>query len=206
MPYKAKRAKKPPIDWRLAFSHPGPGVLEPAGLESVQEYQLDGARWALKTFWADRNGRLEPVSVEVRALDSDRMVQADLIRRIPIGTLQAEARADGAGQAEAFADAVAKDPELTHLLEPWTGVAGPARYVDAEWAGQFAKLSAHRGVAASDAEIEEVARVYMQAWGLGLPVTAAVAAHFGIAKSTAAKRIMAARKAGLLDQAKRITR
>jgi hypothetical protein len=64
----------------------------------------------------------------------------------------------------------------------------------------------YRGRPLSMEQLERVAAVYLDAWGKGLPVTAAVADHFCIAKSTAAKRIMAARKAGLLDSAKRITR
>jgi hypothetical protein len=44
-----------------------------------------------------------------------------------------------------------------------------------------------------------VANVYREAWDLREPVTEAVAVAFGISKSTAGKRIMAARAAGLLE-------
>jgi transposase len=67
-------------------------------------------------------------------------------------------------------------------------------------------IGAHRGTPTSHAELEGVAQAYLEAWGIGLPVTEAVADHFKVSKSTASKRIMKARAAGLLDEAKRITR
>lgn len=45
---------------------------------------------------------------------------------------------------------------------------------------------------------EEVARVYREAWRAGDNPTQAVAAHFTLTASAAAKRVMRARQAGLL--------
>lgn len=45
---------------------------------------------------------------------------------------------------------------------------------------------------------EEVARVYRQAWSEGRAPTRAVAEHFTISESAAAKRVMRARRAGFL--------
>jgi transposase len=58
---------------------------------------------------------------------------------------------------------------------------------------------AHRGRPASDDELRTVAAIYVEAKADRAPVQAAVAEAFGISPSTAAKRIMAARRAGLLD-------
>jgi transposase len=81
------------------------------------------------------------------------------------------------------------------------------------WAAAFAdvvtvpgQMSAHRGSPTSEDELRAIAAVYLKAFGEGRPVTDAVAKHFHVSKSTAGKRIMRARAAGLLDGAKRITR
>jgi hypothetical protein len=58
---------------------------------------------------------------------------------------------------------------------------------------------AHRGRAHSDEELQAVAEVYLNALSLGIPVQGAVAETFKVSKSTAAKRIMAARRSGWLD-------
>jgi hypothetical protein len=47
-------------------------------------------------------------------------------------------------------------------------------------------------------ELARVAEVYLAAWGRGEPPTKAVAGQFGISTSAAAKRVAAARRAGLL--------
>ena len=57
---------------------------------------------------------------------------------------------------------------------------------------------AHRGRAHSDEELQEVADAYREAVRLGVPVQNAVAETFNVSRSTAAKRIMAARKRGYL--------
>lgn len=49
-------------------------------------------------------------------------------------------------------------------------------------------------------ELGETARVYSEAHMLGRPVTDAVAGAFHVSRSTAGKRILAARRAGRLDQ------
>jgi len=55
------------------------------------------------------------------------------------------------------------------------------------------------GTARTDADLREVADVYINARNRRQPVQAAVADHFEIALSTAAKRIAAARRHGLID-------
>ncbi len=58
----------------------------------------------------------------------------------------------------------------------------------------------------SDQELEQVAAVYRNAWIEGQPVTKAVAQAFRISRSTASKRIMKARRMGLLEGVGRSTR
>jgi hypothetical protein len=58
--------------------------------------------------------------------------------------------------------------------------------------------TAHRGRTHSDEELRLVADAYEKAMNLHIPVQQAVAQTFNVSRSTAAKRIMAARKRGLL--------
>lgn len=51
----------------------------------------------------------------------------------------------------------------------------------------------------TEQHLEDVSRVYVQASQLGNPPTRAVADHFGVAHSTAAKWVGAARRSGLLE-------
>jgi len=56
----------------------------------------------------------------------------------------------------------------------------------------------------SDEELHEVARVYMQAHESRLTIQQAVAKHFGISVSTAAKQIMHARSRGFLPEMQKL--
>lgn len=151
---------------------------EDGPLRSTQCVWLDGNDWFVVTTWTVLGGRLEPVSVTVVSNDG-RPVLAEVIRRLPIGTMQKEARA----VAGAFA---AGSNETTNPSSPLFG-----------FYEQLGK--AHRGKASSDADIALVAEVYLEAWRKGEPVTAAVKDAIGLSASAAGKRIMKARKAGLLD-------
>lgn len=61
-----------------------------------------------------------------------------------------------------------------------------------------------QGKAPSDEYLTEVAQVCMQAYSAYLNVQQAVANHFGIPVSTAAKQIMVARKRGMLPHEKEL--
>jgi len=62
------------------------------------------------------------------------------------------------------------------------------------------RIDAHRGRAHTKSELRTVAAAYIEAYGRGVPVQQAVAESLGIARSTAEKRIMAARAAGLIPK------
>jgi hypothetical protein len=135
-------------------------------------------QWKVETVWSTDTGRLEPVSVKVEGAGNVPVV-ADVLRRLPIGTMQQAARREGARMSERIK---AARPDL--------------RPDDAELLDKIGR--GHRGVVTTPEEIAEVERVYLKAWKEGEPVTEAVAKEFGISKSTAGKRIMKARRAGLL--------
>ena len=128
--------------------------------------------------WEPRPGRPEPVSVKVTAADR-RPLSAGAIRRLPLG----EAIAEGRGQLDELAD--------------WMLERDDAR----EHAAGYVSLGAQRGQALTADDLEAVAAAYRAAWIEGRPVTEAVidACGGGLSRSGAAKRIMKARAAGLLD-------
>lgn len=149
-------------------------------LQSVQYARIDGVIWAVSTWWSSSSGRLEPVSVAIAANDG-RPVQADLIRKLPLGSMQKAARA--------AANKIA------------TQANAALRSRNAKFYAELGK--AHRGRTMTDSELQATADVYLKAWMNGDPVTAAVASAFNISISTAGKRIMRARAAGKLDIAAR---
>ena len=119
--------------------------------------------WVLRSVWRERNGRLEPIHLE---LSHPRMNGA-AIRSLPLGTLLAQMRQQ----------IVADD------IDPVAKTLGGQR----------------RGKPLTQQVLGEVAQVYKKAYSQGEPVQQAVAEAFDVAPSTATKRIMAARKAGLLE-------
>jgi hypothetical protein len=163
---------------------------------SIQVAELVGKQWRIETAWRELGGRLEPVAVTVAGWPEvpDSPVIADVIRRLPIGSLQKLVRQEGA---------LLRQRVELHPSRITGGSFGPDF---ADLLDSADKLGGHRGVVTSPEEIEQVAAVYRRAWGRGEQVTKAVADHFHISKSTAGKRIMRARKAGLLDDVRRITR
>lgn len=61
-------------------------------------------------------------------------------------------------------------------------------------------LAPHHGRAHTEQELKAVADIYLKAWELRIPVQRAVAEALDIPVSTAVKRIIAARKQGLIPE------
>ncbi len=135
---------------------------------------LDGLPFSVVARWQIFEGRAEPVLVTVFT-NPPRPVTAEQIRRLPIGSILAGMRRDLAWETDRSPD----DPRQ------------PVR--------EAARRGPQRGRPWVAGDLKEVAGVYREAWTFGRPVTESVAKHFAISASTASKRIMAARKAGLLD-------
>ena len=128
--------------------------------------------------WRSANGRLEPSAVTIAVRDgSTAALTADRIRRLPLGSVIKDLRRKEVVRQ----DVVARTQRRTRSASD-NGAVGPQR------GRSLAPLLA------------EVADVYELAYRSGQGVTSSVAEHFGVSRSTAAKRIMAARSAGLLDQ------
>lgn len=148
-----------------------------------------GVQWLVETIWSQDGIRLEPLSVTVTSPDPDSApVSAEVLRRLPIGSLHQRARQVAAGITKMVPNNRPALPEVDHLL------------------AALEKSGAHRGVATSAQELEILATVYVSAYQAGESVTQAVADYFGISKSTAGKRIMKARTNGLLPRSRRLTR
>jgi hypothetical protein len=198
MPSKKKRPDAPALRWQTTTAQ-APGSRDGHPIwedrQHVEQFaETDGVPWRVETTWAVRGGRPEPIIVTVHAPERDRPVLGKTIRRLPFGQLQQEARRDAT--------------RMETIFKTRAGDAGgEARQLYQELGTAFGEIAgSHQGRRASQAELEEIAAVYTEAWGKGDPVTEAVAKHFHIAPSTAAKRIMATRKAGLLAHIKRIRR
>ena len=151
--------------------------------------------WVIVVTWAGIEGRLEPVGLEIRGYregdawprvlptrDQDPAVLATTtLRELPFATIVADLRRQRAAQHTDFIDFLAAQPEYQ---------------AEADQAS-LRRLRA-AGTRRPTAWLAEVAEVYRQAWQDGRPPTRAVAAHFTISQSAAAKRVARARQAGYL--------
>ena len=147
--------------------------------------------WVVSVEWRPGRGRFEPASVKVTC--SSGGVTADSIRKLPLGTLFVDMQAHMERLMSAVADAARYDQTAGDL----------DRNPDAAWREPYRavaqQFSSQRGRPRSPALLEAVAATYRHAWERRLPVTRAVANATNCSVSTAGKRIMAARKAGLLE-------
>ena len=132
--------------------------------------------WSVDTEWVSLRGRAEPCKLTVTA-PPDTAVTTDVVRRLPLGAVLAGSRVELHAVAS-----MANRTETTAVDEAFTKASG-----------------SHRGRSLDDDELRAVAGVYRRAWGLGAPVNEAVRAAFVLSRDGAAKRIMAARRAGMLD-------
>ena len=151
--------------------------------------------WRIEVKWSTEpmRGRYEPASVAISR--DGAAITAEGVRQLPLGTLIVDMRGEIADKIRRVATG------------PW--IEGQA-----VWEGQMpddhpeerralleeaAVFGVQRGRRLSGDLLEIVAATYREAYRTGQPVTQAVADRTGCSNSTAAKRIMAARKAGLLE-------
>jgi hypothetical protein len=160
-------------------------TAESGRLETWQRCYAQGVEWLVTTEWDLHRGRLEPVNVAVRGNGHAGAVTGEVLRAIPLGSLHQEARAMAAGAVKAIRS---KSPEIADQL---MSIVPRGIFDLAE--------GPRRGIAMTDEDLEQIAVVYRNAWAAGRPTLQAVADAFHIATSTANKRIIKARKQGLLD-------
>ena len=115
------------------------------------------------------------------------VITATAVRGLPLGEMLDEARSAVVSHARLIGRAA----EMARDLEAAAGALSG-----------FVASGPQRGRGLSTAVLEEVAAVYRRARIEGRSVQQAVADHFVVAPDTASKRIMAARKAGLIEPAR----
>jgi hypothetical protein len=131
--------------------------------------------WTVISTWGVVGSRAEPTSLRL-VPPTGKTVSTDEVRRLPLGRILAGSRHALTDMARLMSSA----PQLGGIVEEFTEV-GP-----------------QRGRRLGQEALEEVARVYRDAWRNGRPVNEAVREAFTLSKDGAAKRIVAARRAGLL--------
>jgi hypothetical protein len=144
------------------------------------EVLADGQGWEVNSTWRVINSRAEPVEVVLRPFPP-RAILADEVRRLPLGTVLAESRRQLVEMA--------RDSDRMHAIAPSLPAVPDG----------FVSSGPQRGRRLGDDELHAVAAVYREAHGAGEPVNEAVREAFTLSKDGAAKRIMAARRAGLLN-------
>ena len=139
-----------------------------------------GREWNVMITTTTINGRREPVGMHVYSNESVRLTQS-IIRELP------------------FKDFLQDWENFPHdFAQRSTGITGAMSVGEPKLARGSARLSMY--------ELQEVADIYMDAFKAHLPVQETVALTLGIPKSTACKRIAAARQQGLLKEIARPTR
>ena len=141
-----------------------------------QQHEFDA-----KATFVDKSGSEWNVGVEFKTLSG----------RLGISSLTIWSK-DG---SETLSRRALSDLPLLHLFRD-------AMAVESELLAQINRprriSTAHQGREHSDAELQRVAEVYMVAYKAHLPVQKIVANAFGVSVSTAAKRIMVARRKGFI--------
>lgn len=153
--------------------------------ELVFRSSIAHGEWRLDIVFESINGRPEPTMVQIARADGG-AVTGTAIRSLPLGELLHDERRWIVKEAQGMVAISTRRPPPSwneHLPK----------------AAGFVATGPHRGRGHSEAELEQVAAVYRAAFAVGDSVQRAVAEALMIAPSTATKRIMAARKAGLLE-------
>jgi hypothetical protein len=144
-----------------------------------------GVQVEVRSRWHLVDGRGEPY--ELRVITEGAPVTASMVRNLPLGEAMS-------AMHDVFLDRV-RVRTISMLRHP----SQMEPEVQTELVNLLRSMGPQRGRRRTDEELEAVAYVYRQAWEARKPVTEAVATACKISRSTAGKRIMAARKAGLLE-------
>lgn len=152
-----------------------------------------GQRFDVEVVWVEVDGRMEPLAVTIRSVRSrdsgheggaEVPLSSALLREIPFGTIFKEQRSTG------FRFALARSLKAREQSDAQT----EARAQRQQKAFKAVGKRTPEGLAA-------IAAAYRDAHLYGSNPVATVASKFNIPRSTAAKRVMAARRAGLLPPA-----
>jgi hypothetical protein len=154
--------------------------------------------WLIQLMWALVKGRREPVGLEIRSCwgqddasppglpaydQSPPVLTTTVLRKLPFATIVADLRRQNAEGDIGFYDSLEGQPGF----DP-----AELRRLKSAAAADMAAPRRETG------RLAEVAAVYRRAWEEGRPPTEAVARHFTISQSAAAKRVSRARQAGYL--------
>jgi Flp pilus assembly protein CpaB len=146
--------------------------------------------WTVTVGWVESNRRMEPASVEISA--SARPVTAVAIRQLPLGEILGASRR----RLSQWAKDMAPAREIAEARGAWPD---EIRAHVRDEMDVMASSGPQRGKPLTAEQLDEVADVYRAAWAEGRPVNEAVREALFLSKDGASKRIMAARRAGLLD-------
>jgi hypothetical protein len=184
-----------------------------------------GRRWSVTTAWDLFDGRIEPVEVVIRAVPPGPLT-AEALRRLPLGTRFNEIRQEIASIMRHLAvrhppwEELTEDERSSWLAFLDAGWGRPHSLAEAERAYRWMipvdltdedraaalavadGLEARKGRTLTSDHLHVVADVYRTAWREGADPRRAVAEHFHLSDSGAAKRIRAARDAGVLGPAR----
>lgn len=160
--------------------------------------------WWLMFRWAMVSGRPECVGVDIRSCretgqdwppelplwsQTPPTLTWEVWRSLPVPTIVRDLRQHFAQLDARWWREMAEDPAMADNEGDRMELRRSAAKAEARVAGATALPSS---------VYEEVARVYREAWQAGDNPTQAVATHFTLTASAAAKRVMRARQAGLL--------
>lgn len=174
--------------------------IQDAPVESYQDALLwpdqRTGPWLIVVTWTNIEGRLEPVGLEIRSYrereggqawppalptwdQAPPVLSTTILRGLPFATIVTDLRRERQEIHIAWVDGMAADPQ-------WQSEPDQAALRRLRSAGTRQPTAA----------LAAVAEVYRQAWQDGRKPTRAVAKHFVISQSAAAKRVSRARQAG----------
>ena len=177
----------------------GYGDSERWGGESVWTDRR-GRKWLVVIAWAAVGGRFEPIGVTVAATSKGAVITGETLKAVPLGGVADQIRRD---QADVFAEAIRRWDQIRP--EEFADPAAVRSVIEADRrsALELSELMmAHKGRTLTRDDLAAVASVYREAHRVGADPRAAVREQFHLSDSGAAKRIRAARDAGVLGPAR----